>query len=171
MLSVVAQALKACKATSAPALSTSPILDKTLKQVLDHAKTSGLADILCLSLGTSGSSLMAGSSNFLRAACEACRAIWLLIDAFEVFSWKENIHLFPLSALRGSSLHCPDIASDQCPLALTDSAKIVDGVTKAFLRSKPIQVAIYYCLHQRLEITLNAGVQVLLLSIIMRVIY
>ncbi|KAA8540379.1 hypothetical protein F0562_024702 [Nyssa sinensis] len=163
MLSQVAQGLKASAASSAPEMvSSSSMVNDTLKQVLDHAKTSGVADLLCFCLATSGSSLMSGSSHLLRAACEACRAIWSLIDAFETMSVKQNTYLFPLNSLRSHSLLQLDVRDhDQGSLVGTESTKIVDAMTSAFLRSKAIQVAFYYCLHQRFEAALSAGIQVM----------
>ncbi|KAI3686949.1 hypothetical protein L1987_80639 [Smallanthus sonchifolius] len=123
-----------------------------LKEILDHAKSSGLADTLLSHLVSCGTSLMSGSSNLLRAACEACRAIWSLIDAFEIQSTNENAHVFPLSSMYSHSLDRLNINGDGSePLIGTDSEKVVDGVTRAFLRSKAVQVAFYYCLRQRLE--------------------
>ncbi|CAK9172478.1 unnamed protein product [Ilex paraguariensis] len=164
MLSRVSQGLKTSAAASAPeTFSAPPVIDKTLKQVLDHAKTAGLVDLLCLCLATSGSSLVAGSSNLLRAACEACRATWSLIDAYETISVNENAYVFPLNLLRSHSLLQRETRGhDQGSMGETDSAKIVDTVTRAFLRSKAIQVAIYYCIHQRFESALFAGIQLIL---------
>ncbi|XP_052178998.1 serine/threonine-protein kinase TIO isoform X2 [Diospyros lotus] len=163
MLSQAAQGLKASKVTLATEVVSTPTANNILKQVLDHAKLSGLPDLLCLCLATSGSALMSGSSHLLRAASEACRAIWSLIDAFEILSVKENAYSFPLNALRSHSLLPLDMRDcDKSLLVGTESAKIVDAVTKAFLRSKAIQVAIYYCLRHRLEATLSAAVQIML---------
>ncbi|XP_004307883.1 PREDICTED: serine/threonine-protein kinase TIO-like [Fragaria vesca subsp. vesca] len=128
------------------------------QEILDHAKTSGLADQLCLCLATAGASLISGSSNMLRSACEACRAIWLLVDASEFFSTKGNVVSFPLNTMASP-------ARDQDrggSVILIESAKLVAVVTRALVRSKPVQVAIHYCLHQRLEASLYAGIQLLL---------
>ncbi|XP_059667382.1 serine/threonine-protein kinase TIO [Cornus florida] len=163
MLSSVAQGLKASRPVSAPDVDSPSMVNGIFKQVLDLAKTSGLADLLCFSLASSGSSLISGSSHLLRAACEACRAIWSLIDAYEILSLKESTYLFPLSSLRSHSLLRLDIRDhDRGSLVGTESTKVVDSVTRAFLKSKTIQVAIYYCLHQRLEAALSAGIQVML---------
>ncbi|PON97482.1 GPCR kinase [Trema orientale] len=136
---------------------------ETLKQILDHAKTSGLVDHLCLGLATTGSSLISGSSEMLRAACEACRAIWSLIDASEILHMKGSASQFPLSAIQSHSLVRLDISEqERRSLLNSESAKFADAVTKAFLRSKAVQVAIYYCLHQRTETSLCAGIQLLL---------
>ncbi|GFY97320.1 kinase family with ARM repeat domain-containing protein [Actinidia rufa] len=164
MLSRVAQGLKASRATLATEVVSAPTTaNEILNQVLDHAKISGLADLLCSCLATAGSSLMSGSSHLLRAACEACRAIWSLTHAFEILSMKENAYLLPLNALRIHSLHRLDIRDHiQGTLVSTESEKIVDAVTKAFLRSKATQVAIYYCLRQRLEVALSSAIQIML---------
>ncbi|KAM7274398.1 hypothetical protein ACFE04_029062 [Oxalis oulophora] len=134
----------------------------TLKQILEHAKTCGLVDNLCLCLATSGLSLLSGSSNMLRAACEASRAIWSLIDALESLFLKENSYLFPLNALRSHSLLRLDIKDhEHSPLIGVESARVVDAVTRAFLRSKGVQAAISHCLHQRQEVSLPAVIQLL----------
>ncbi|KAL6291795.1 hypothetical protein ACE6H2_009305 [Prunus campanulata] len=160
VLTRVTQGLKAVSSTSVPeAVSDS---NETWKQILDHAKTSGLVDQLCLCLVTAGSSLISGSSNMLRAACEACRAIWLLVDASENLSMKRNAYSFPLNTMRSPSLQLGIRDQDQSSLIGTESAKLVAAVTRAFLRSKAVQVAIHYCLHQRLEASLYASIQLLL---------
>ncbi|XP_021900910.1 serine/threonine-protein kinase TIO-like, partial [Carica papaya] len=76
ILSAAAQDLKTCSTTFHPDAVSPPGVNETLKQVLDHAKTSQLVDHLCLCLASSGSSLSSGSSNLLRAANDACWAIW-----------------------------------------------------------------------------------------------
>ncbi|KAL6132335.1 hypothetical protein ACLB2K_070706 [Fragaria x ananassa] len=75
MLTRVNEGLK--ELFSTPALQEVSGPNEAVKQILNHAKTSGLADQLCLCLATAGESLISGSSNMLRSACEACRAIWL----------------------------------------------------------------------------------------------
>ena len=159
MLSRVAQGLKATHLTSGPEAGSA--LNETFKKILDHAKTTGLVDLLCHCLVNSGSSLILGSSNMLRAACEAWRATWSLIDALETLFLRESPLLFPLNALRSHSLVRLDIRDhERGSLIGTESAKIVDVVTRTFVRSKAVQVAIYYCLHQRLEAAMSAGIQV-----------
>nr|GMD53662.1 serine/threonine-protein kinase TIO [Ipomoea batatas] len=164
MLSRVAQALKVSSARLAPDVISNPsVVNETVKEVLVHAQSSVLTDLLCSCLATSGSSLISGSSNLLRAACEACRALWALVDAFETLSLKEKGHLFPLNSLRTLSLHRLEIDDDkQGSLLVKDSTKIIDAVTKAFLRSKPIQVSLCYCLHQRVEVSLCATIQLIM---------
>lgn len=133
-----------------------------LKEILDHAKAANIADTLLSHLVTCGTSLMSGSSNLLRAACEACRAIWSFIDAFEIQSTKENAHLFPLSSMYSHSLDRLNLKADESePLIGIDSEKIVEAVTRAFLRSKAVQIAFYYCLRQRLEAAWSSAIQVI----------
>lgn len=160
MLSKVAQGFKASRLTSVP--ETVSAIDEMQKRILDHAKTSALVDHLCLCLANSGLSLISGSSNMLRAAWEACRAIWSLIDALETIYMKEIPVLFPLNALRSHSLGRLGIREhDGGSLIGKESARIVDAVTKAFVTSKPVQVSIYYCLHQHLEAPIADGLQLL----------
>ena len=159
MLSSASQGLKAYFSSSDHKDATVP--DETLKQIMDHAKTSGLVDHLCLCLATTGSSLISGSSEMLRAACETCRAIWSLIDASEILHIKGSANQFPLSAMQSHSLARLDISDqERHSLINSESSKFVEAFTKAFLRSKAVQVAIYYCLHQRIEASLCAGIQV-----------
>ncbi|TYH75287.1 hypothetical protein ES332_D04G009200v1 [Gossypium tomentosum] len=156
----VSQGLRACSSTQAPKGIASPsVINESLKQILDHAVTSRLVDHLCLCLATSGASLSSGSTNMLLAACEACRAIWSLMDAHEIFFVKENPSLFPLDALRSHSLARLDIRDHARGwLAGTEAAKVVDAVTRAFVRSKSVQFAIVNCLHQRVEPALSAAI-------------
>lgn len=162
MLSAVDDGLKATSLTSEAA--PTPVMHEAMKQILDHAKTCGLVENLSLCLATSGSSLVSGSLNMLRAACEACRATWSLIDAVETLFRKENLYLFPLNSLQSHSLPCLDIRDQERSLLVgTDSARIIEAVTRAFLRSKAVQVAIFYCLKQRIEPALSASIQVFFL--------
>ncbi|XP_027364353.1 serine/threonine-protein kinase TIO [Abrus precatorius] len=157
MLSRVAQVLRSSTQISGP-----ETLNETANKILDHAKTSGLVDHLCLCLATSGSSLISGSSNMLRAASEACRAVWSLINALDILFMKKSAILFPINALRSHSLHRTEIMDhEQDPLVDTEATKVVDGMTRAFLRSKAVQVAVYYCFHQRLESAMSCGLQLL----------
>ncbi|KAK3031483.1 hypothetical protein RJ639_035518 [Escallonia herrerae] len=141
ILSQVAQGLKALVVSSAPEAPK----NKTLKQILEHARTTGLADILCLCLETSGSSLISSSSNLLCAARESCRALCSLIDAHEVVSVNKNAYAFSLHAFRSFSLLRLNIRDhDHHSLVRTGSTEVVDAVTKAFLRSKD-RLNIYGC--------------------------
>ncbi|KAK4403796.1 Serine/threonine-protein kinase TIO [Sesamum angolense] len=163
MLSQVAQSLRASAVTLHPEAASAPsVINRTVQQILDNAKSSGVLDCLCLCLESSGLSLISGSTNLLRAACEACRGIWSLIDAFEILSMKRSA-IFPLNALRSHSLIRLDINEhDERPSLGTNSGEVTDIITTAFLKSKAIQVAVYFCLHQRHEIGLCAGVQLIL---------
>lgn len=163
LLSRVAKSLNTTASISVPNGACAPsVVNETSKQILDHAITSGLVDHLCMCLETSGSSLISGSSNLLRAACEACRAIWSLIDALEILFVKKNAFMFPLYSMRSHSSLRLDIRDhDRASVAGIQSEKVVDALTRAFLKSKAIQVAIYCCLHQRLEAALSAGIQLM----------
>ncbi|XP_071704125.1 serine/threonine-protein kinase TIO-like [Rutidosis leptorrhynchoides] len=106
MISSVAQHLKASKATKHAEVATN-----TLRKMLDHAKALGVIDDLLSCVATCGKSLMSGSSNLLRAACEACEAIWSLIHAFEIHSTNEEAPVFPLSSMYSHSLDQINIRS------------------------------------------------------------
>ncbi|KAL3838529.1 hypothetical protein ACJIZ3_023120 [Penstemon smallii] len=163
MLSQIAQSLRASAVASTPEDASVPSgLNRTLQQILNHAKSSGVLDCLFLCLESSGLSLISGSTNLLRAACEACRGIWSLIDAFELLSMKES-GLFPLNSLRDHSLLQLNVKGhDEGLLHGANSVEVTDAITKAFLNSKAVQVALYFCLRQRHEIALCAGVQLIL---------
>ncbi|KAJ0234554.1 Serine/threonine-protein kinase TIO [Hirschfeldia incana] len=146
MLSRVAENLK----TSTP--------DSTSQQILEHANMSRIVDHLCLCLASSGSSLASGSSHMLAAACEACRAIWILIDTSETFFKNDNAYIFPLDALQNHRLSNHDqMNSEWGPL----SEKLVDTVARTYLRSKHMQIAVSHCLHQRTEAPLISAIQLL----------
>ncbi|KAI9124606.1 hypothetical protein K1719_004528 [Acacia pycnantha] len=134
-------------------------LNETIKKILDHAKTSGVVDHLCLCLKTSGSS---GSSIMLRAASEACRAIWSLINALDILFMKTNAIVFPIDAFQSHSLSRLEIIYDeQSSFIGSESSKIVEAVTRAFMNNKAIRVAVYYCFHQCLEAAMCSGLQLL----------
>ncbi|KAF9614670.1 hypothetical protein IFM89_019798 [Coptis chinensis] len=165
MLFRVSQALKISMSSAIPkANSASLSVDEASKHILNYAKKSGLVDLLSLSLAGCGSSssINSGSSNILRAACEACRALWALINASEILSTKEQAFLFPLNTLRSYSLSRLDIRDDQGLMFERESDRIIDAMAVAFLKSKHMQVAIYYCLRQRLESPLSAALQLIL---------
>ena len=147
MLSRVAEDLK----TSTP--------DSNSQQILEHANMSCIVDHLCLCLASSGSSLAYGSSQMLAAACEACRAIWILIDTSETFVKNDNAYIFPLDALQSHCLSQLDQRNIEWgPL----SEKLVDSVTRTYLRSKHVQVAISHRLHQRVEAPLISAIQMII---------
>lgn len=161
MLSSVAQGLKVSSSSLSPEVSAS---HEMFRRILSHAMSSGLVDHLCLCLATSGSSLISGSSDKLHAACEACRAVWSLVAALEVLYTKENSYRFPLSAMLSPLLQLDVGNQDRGSLLDTESAKVIDALTKAFLQSKAVQVALYYCLNQRIEASLCGGIQVFSLA-------
>ncbi|GJS49820.1 serine/threonine-protein kinase TIO, partial [Tanacetum coccineum] len=150
IVSRVTQGLKASQVTKHADVSING-----LKEILDHAKTAGVTDTLLSQLVTCGTSLMSGSSYLLRAACEACKAIWSFIDAYEIQSTRETTHVFPLSSMHYPSLDRLNIKGDE-------SAKIVESVARVFLRSKAVQIAFYHCLRQRLEAAWSSVIQIIL---------
>lgn len=79
----------------------------------------------------------------LRAASEACRAAWSLINVLDVHA--------------GQKLWM----TDKIPCLMKNQQKMVDVITRAFLRSEVVQVAVYYCFHQRIESTMVCGLQLL----------
>lgn len=81
-------------------LSSSETLNETSNRIIEHAETFVLIDHLCSWLATSGSGLIAGSSNMLQAASEACMAAWSLINILDVLFNRNSAILFPISALR-----------------------------------------------------------------------
>ncbi|XP_071725477.1 serine/threonine-protein kinase TIO-like [Rutidosis leptorrhynchoides] len=160
VISRVAQRLKASVATKDYGMGT-----KDLKEILDHAKASGLIDDLLSCLVTCGTSLMSGLPNLLRAACEVCEAIWSLIDAFEIQSTKENAPMFPLSSMSSHSLdqNKINIKGDECESFIgKDYEKILETVVHEFLRCEAIRVAIFYCLRQRLIASWSSAIQIIL---------
>ncbi|KAL9240533.1 hypothetical protein vseg_014740 [Gypsophila vaccaria] len=155
VLNQVSSALKACDDSGPP-----KCID-TLKKILDHAKTSGLVNHLCVCLATAGAGLTS-SASFQRSASEGCKALWFLIDALENLSKKVKPWIFPLASYQSHSLAQLDIRELDGSLdAGVDSRKIVESLTETFLKAKPVFVAIYYCLRQRNEAVLAAAIQLL----------
>ena len=139
----------------------SKAMDETLHQIVDHARTSGVVELLLGCLAASGSSLMSGTSNMVPAACETCKAIWYLINALEIISVQGQVFIFPLVYSRQHPLSQPDVKTHEHGLWIdTESAKIIEMIVKLFLESKPVQLAIYYCFHNGLESALHAALQV-----------
>ncbi|CAN1841816.1 Serine/threonine-protein kinase TIO, partial [Linum perenne] len=150
VLSKVANAVKASSSTSGS------------DTILERAKACGLMDHLCGCLVTSGQGLISGSSTMLRAACEACKAIGSFIEGVEALFMKANAISFPVTAFRSCSLRRLQIQDhEKVSLVGTDSARMIDAFTRAFLRSKAVQVAVSYCLRQRIETSLLATIQIL----------
>ena len=128
--------------------------------ILDHARQSGIPDLLIECLMTSGSSMISGSSDMLPAACEACKSIWYLIDGIETLSLNGRNIVFPLILSKGNLMFQYDLQDrSQCSCHET-----VSVVANSFLESKSVQVAVYYCFRNGLESALHAVLQVILLS-------
>ncbi|KAF5178747.1 Serine/threonine-protein kinase [Thalictrum thalictroides] len=162
MLTQVSQALRMPDSSAMPQNVSAPLsVDEASEQILSHAKKSGLVDLLLLALVASGSSssISSGSSVMVRVACEACRAMWELINVSEILSAKEHAFLFPLNTLRSHCGH--DVKDDRGLVFERASDRIVDAMVAAFLKSKHMQIAIYYCLRQRLESPLSAALQLI----------
>ncbi|CAM8993226.1 unnamed protein product [Rhodiola kirilowii] len=153
------------RVTQAVKLSEDPFatgVNDIMKKILDHALKTGLVDQFCVSLSIAGTSLISGSTNMLRAACETCRAIWSLIDALETRSIKESAHMFPAVTMHSQSVLRNDRKTpERTAMVGVESAHVVDVVARTFLKSKYIQVALYYCLRQRVEAPLAAAIQIL----------
>ncbi|XP_071702051.1 serine/threonine-protein kinase TIO-like isoform X2 [Rutidosis leptorrhynchoides] len=158
IITSVAQGLKASMAIKHVEMVTN-----TLRDILDNAKAFGVIDDLLSCLVTCGTSLMSGSSNLLRAACEACEAIWSLIDAFEIQCTKENAPVFPLSSMHSHSLDQINIKRDECESFIgKDYEEIVETVTQAFLGSEAVRLAMFYCLRQRLVFSWSSVIKIIL---------
>ncbi|KAK9724806.1 hypothetical protein RND81_05G099900 [Saponaria officinalis] len=155
VLNQVSSAIKACN-------DSGPLkYIETLKKILDHAKTSGLVNHLCVCLATAGTGLTS-SPSFQRSASEGCKALWFLIDALENLSNKVKPWIFPLALHHSHSLARLDIREREGSLdAGMDCRKIVESLTEMFLKSKPVFVSIYYCLRQRNEAVLASAIQLL----------
>uniref|UniRef100_A0A1D1XU07 non-specific serine/threonine protein kinase n=1 Tax=Anthurium amnicola TaxID=1678845 RepID=A0A1D1XU07_9ARAE len=165
MLSQVAFLLKTSMiAEDAEMISRCQSHEETLNRILNHAKQSGVVNLLIESLQVSGSSLMSGSSDMLPAACEACKAMWYMIEAFESLSIQGHPYFFPLKSSRVHSLlqqpHVKEI--NQGSSVETDSTKIINMIAKSFLDSKALQIAVYYCFRNGLESALHAVLQLML---------
>ncbi|KAK4758063.1 hypothetical protein SAY87_019364 [Trapa incisa] len=131
-----------------------------MKTMMDHAKTSGLVEHLCLCLAISGSGLQKGSSNFSSSAGEGCKALWLLIYLLEVLFLKEHAYQFPLDAGWNNSLLRLDIEeTEQGLLVGKKSTEVVDVITSAIINSKHIQISLDNCIRQRIESAASACLQ------------
>lgn len=164
MLSRVALGFKTSVAIDVPEKVFDTTSEEVLIQILDHARTSGVVENLCECLVASGSSLISGSSNMVPAACEACKAIWYLVDALEINSMRPHTYFFPLNGSRSESLVQTDMHTQiQGLLPNTEVANVIEMIKKLFLQSKAMQTAFYYCFHNGLESALLAGLQVTIL--------
>ncbi|KAG0484239.1 hypothetical protein HPP92_008318 [Vanilla planifolia] len=159
MLTRVALGLKTSMPVDVPEKVSSSV--EVLFQIIDHARTSGLVEALCECLVVAGSSLISGSSNMVPAACEACKAIWFLIDALETISLKQETYLFPLNDAPYDALSQTNMNVKQQNVIYSEANSIVEMVRKSVLQSKSMQVAFYYCFHNGLESALHAGLQLM----------
>ncbi|EPS72465.1 hypothetical protein M569_02293, partial [Genlisea aurea] len=163
MLSLVANCIRASFVGTDAETDASPVsssANKIALRIFDHAKSSGILDCLCLCLESSGSCLLSGSTSLLRSACEACSGIWSLLEASEILSGKASA-VFPINIFRNPPIPRLD-SNGRHGVETTQSEEVTDVVTKAFLKSRAIQVAVYSCLHQRHEVGLNAALQLIL---------
>ncbi|XP_074572486.1 serine/threonine-protein kinase TIO isoform X2 [Curcuma longa] len=141
--------------------STKP-MERFLLQMVDCASESSVFQLLLECLTISGTSLMSGSSNMVPAACEACKAIWCLINAVEIIFAKEQTYAFPLVYSRRQLSLQPDIMEYEQSLKLhKEPVKVITRLVKLFVESKAIQVAIYYSFHTGLESALSATLQLM----------
>ncbi|KAI4324879.1 hypothetical protein MLD38_030324 [Melastoma candidum] len=152
--------IRGVKASFHDSKSASAVIETT-EQMMNYAMKSGLVDKLCLCLEISGSGLASGSSNFVSVACEACNALWSLIDTMEVLFQRENYYSSPQDTLQ-VSLHQLDIKEiEQGSPIGKEAMRVVDMVTRAFLKSKSIQLAIHCAFRQNQEDTVLSLIQML----------
>ena len=153
MLSRVIPGLKASMSSEDP----KPVEESLLK-IIDHARTSQLLELLCECLIASGSDTISGSTNMVPAACEACKAIWYLAHAVDIMSIGAHHFSFPL-ANSWRQIHS---MQEQGSMADSNSTNLINIFVKSFLASRPMQVAVYHCLHNGLESAIHACLQVIL---------
>ncbi|RCV20787.1 hypothetical protein SETIT_4G085900v2 [Setaria italica] len=152
MLSRVISGLKASMSSEGP----KPV-DKTLLKIIDQSRRSQLLELLCECLIASGSDIISGSTNMVPAACEACKAIWYLAHAVEIMSISAQNFSFPFS---NSWRHIHSI-QEQGSMADSNSTNLINIFVKSFLGSRPMQVAVYHCLHNGLESAIHACLQLI----------
>ncbi|XP_042389024.1 serine/threonine-protein kinase TIO-like isoform X1 [Zingiber officinale] len=137
-------------------------MERFLLQMVDCASESSVFQHLLECLTISGTSFMSGSSNMVPAACEACKAIWCLINAVETIFAKEQTYAFPLVYSRRQLSLQPDIMEYEQSLKLhKEPVKVISRLVKLFVESKAIQVAVYYSFHNGLESALYATLQIM----------
>jgi fused len=150
MLSRVISGLKASMSSEG-----TKAVDESLLKIIDHARRSHLLELLCECLITSGSDIISGSTNMVPAACEACKAIWYLAHAVDM-SISAHHFSFPL-ANSWRQIHS---MQEQGSMADSNSTNLINIFVKSFLASRPMQVAVYHCLHNGLESAIHACLQV-----------
>ncbi|KAL6896827.1 hypothetical protein ACP4OV_007399 [Aristida adscensionis] len=157
MLSRVISGLKASMSSEGP----KPVEESLLK-IIDHARRSQLLELLCECLITSGSDILSGSTNMVPAACEACKAIWYLAHAVDIMSISTQHFSFPL-ANSWRQVHSKPNSKIEDQSSMTDlnSTNLINIFVKSFLASRPMQVAVYHCLHNGLESAIHACLQLI----------
>lgn len=164
MLARVASGLRKLPISEA-SLQTSAITaeQNPIGLILGQAKALGIVGQLCACLDTLGTNLMSGSCNSAPAVAEACKALWLLIDAFNVAPGNVQNRVFPLNALKAYALKLLDPKEPIEQLKAEHGASgVVETVTNCLLKSKGMQYAFRYALLQGSEFTLSACMQVLM---------
>ncbi|EEE53136.1 hypothetical protein OsJ_35944 [Oryza sativa Japonica Group] len=166
MLSRVISGLK----TSISSESPKP-MEESLIKIINHARSSQLLELLCECLIASGSDIVSGSTNMVPAACEACKAIWYLAHAVDIMSLGTHNFSFPLAnswrqvhaKLDGKMQDQGSLPASQKKDSLSDidSTHLINIFVKSFLASKPMQVAVYHCLHNGLESAIHASLQLI----------
>ncbi|KAL5205789.1 hypothetical protein ABZP36_033998 [Zizania latifolia] len=157
MLSRVISGLK----TSISSESPKPV-DESLVKIINHARSSQLLELLCECLIASGSDIISGSTNMVPAACEACKAIWYLAHAVDIMSLDTHNFSFPLAnSWRQVHVMLDGKMQDQSSLPDSGSTHLMNIFVKSFLASRPMQVAVYHCLHNGLESAIHASLQLI----------
>uniref|UniRef100_A0A453ALE2 non-specific serine/threonine protein kinase n=1 Tax=Aegilops tauschii subsp. strangulata TaxID=200361 RepID=A0A453ALE2_AEGTS len=155
MLSRVISVLKASISSESP----NPV-EESLVNIIDHARKSQLLELLCECLIASGSDIISGSTNMVPAACEACKAIWYLAHAVDIVSLGAHNFSFPLaSSWRQGHSKLDGKMQEQDSLPDSNSSSLINIFVKSFLASRPMQIAVYHCLHNGLESAIHASLQ------------
>jgi fused-like protein len=138
-------------------------VEESLINIIDHARKSQLLELLCECLIASGSDIISGSTNMVPAACEACKAIWYLAHAVDIVSLGTRNFSFPLaSSWRQGHSKLDGKMQEQDLLPDSNSTNLIAIFVKSFLASRPMQIAVYHCLHNGLESAIHASLQVVL---------
>ncbi|XP_044964214.1 serine/threonine-protein kinase TIO [Hordeum vulgare subsp. vulgare] len=157
MLSRVISVLKASISSESP----NPV-EESLINIIDHARKSQLLELLCECLIASGSDIISGSTNMVPAACEACKAIWYLAHAVDIVSLGAHKFSFPLaSSWRQGQSKLDGKMQEQDSLPDSNSSSLINIFVKSFLASRPMQIAVYHCLHNGLESAIHASLQLI----------
>ncbi|VAH26126.1 unnamed protein product [Triticum turgidum subsp. durum] len=157
MLSRVISVLKASISSESP----NPV-EESLINIIDHARKSQLLELLCECLIASGSDIISGSTNMVPAACEACKAIWYLAHAVDIVSLGAHNFSFPLaSSWRQGHSKLDGKMQEQDSLPDSNSSSLINIFVKSFLASRPMQIAVYHCLHNGLESAIHASLQLI----------